>query len=86
MLGVESAVSSAVSATVLLWGDSRVTDLIFAGDAVLAETTEILVMTLEVLHEEAKPFQLSVCQTEKKCQALKRLLDDITFCSCMCMW
>ena len=37
--------------------NTKITDLIFADDAVIfAESLEVLVMTLVALHEEAKPF------------------------------
>ena len=58
-------------------GNTRVTDLIFADDAVLlAESLEVLVMALEVLHEEAKPLGLKVSWTKTKVQAFGGLLDD----------
>ena len=58
-------------------GNSKVTDLVFADDAViLAESLEVLVMALEVLHEEAKPLGLEVSWTKTKVQAFGGLLDD----------
>ncbi|KAG0715753.1 Ubiquitin-protein ligase E3B [Chionoecetes opilio] len=40
-------------------GNTKITDLVFAGDAVIfAESLEVLVMALEALHEEAKPLGL----------------------------
>ncbi|KAG0714937.1 hypothetical protein GWK47_013121 [Chionoecetes opilio] len=42
-------------------GNTKITDLVFADDAVIfAESLEILVMALEALHEEAKPLGLKV--------------------------
>merc|ERR1712035_211282 len=58
-------------------GDSKVSDLVFADDAViLAESLEVLVMALEVLHEEAKPLGLEVSWAKTKVQAFGGLLDD----------
>ncbi|KAG0717243.1 Spindle pole body protein pcp1 [Chionoecetes opilio] len=40
-------------------GNTKITDLVFADDAVIfVESLEVLVMALEALHEEAKPFGL----------------------------
>ncbi|KAG0715807.1 Retrovirus-related Pol polyprotein from type-1 retrotransposable element R2 [Chionoecetes opilio] len=40
-------------------GNTKITDLVFADDAVIfAESLEVLVMALEALHEEAKPLDL----------------------------
>ncbi|KAG0729684.1 hypothetical protein GWK47_029822 [Chionoecetes opilio] len=42
-------------------GNTKITDLVFADDAVIfAESLEGLVMALEALHEEAKPLGLEV--------------------------
>ncbi len=42
-------------------GNSKVSNLVFADDAViLAESLDVLVMALEILHEEAKPLGLEV--------------------------
>ena len=42
-------------------GNIKITDLVFADDAVIfAESMEILVMALKALHEEAKPLGLLV--------------------------
>ena len=42
-------------------GNTKITDLVFADDAVIfAETLEVLVMALESLHEEVKPLGLNV--------------------------
>ena len=58
-------------------GNTKVTDLDFADDAVLlAESLEVLVMALEALHEEAKPLGLKVSWTKTKVQAFGGLLDD----------
>ncbi len=58
-------------------GNTKVSDLVFADDAViLAESIEVLVMALEVLHEEAKPLGLEVSWTKTKVQAFAGLLDD----------
>ena len=37
-------------------GNTKITDLVFAGDAAFAESLEVLVMALEALHEEGKPL------------------------------
>ncbi|XP_037777072.1 uncharacterized protein LOC119574055 [Penaeus monodon] len=53
-----------------------VSDLDFASDAViLAETLEVLEIALEALHEEAKPFGLSVNWTKITVQYFGDLLD-----------
>ena len=58
-------------------GNTRVTDLVFADDAViLAESLEVLVMALEALHEEAKPLGLKVSWAKTKAQVFGGLLDD----------
>ena len=58
-------------------GNTMVTDLVFADDAViLAESLEVLVMALEVLHEEAKPLGLKVSWPKTKVQVFGGLLDD----------
>ncbi|KAG0712764.1 hypothetical protein GWK47_017730 [Chionoecetes opilio] len=42
-------------------GNTKITDLVFANDAVIfAESLEVLVMALEALHEEAKLLGLEV--------------------------
>ena len=41
--------------------NTKTTDLVFANDAIIfAESLEVLMMALEVLHEEAKPLGLQV--------------------------
>ncbi len=58
-------------------GNTTVGDLVFADDAViLAELLEVLVMALEILHEEAKPLGLEVSWTKTKVQEFGGLLDD----------
>ena len=58
-------------------GNTKVSDLDFADDAVLlAESLDVLVMALEVLDEEAKPLGLKVSWTKTKVQAFGGLLDD----------
>ncbi len=62
-----------------LWGVCRykVTDLVFADDAVLlAESLDVLVMALEALHEEAKPLGLEVSWTKTKVQTFGGLLGN----------
>ncbi|KAG0725747.1 hypothetical protein GWK47_037994 [Chionoecetes opilio] len=50
-------------------GNTKITDLVFADDAVIfAESLEVLVMALEVLHEEAKPLGLEVSWLKTKVQ------------------
>ena len=58
-------------------GNTKITDLVFADDAVIfAESLEVLVMALEVLHEEAKPLGLKVSWPKTKVQDFGGLLDD----------
>ena len=58
-------------------GNTRVTDLVFADDAViLSESLEVLVMALEALHEEAKPLGLEVSWAKTKVQVFGGLLDE----------
>merc|ERR1712035_25095 len=57
--------------------NTMVTDLVFADDAViLAESLEVLVIALEVLHEEAKPLGLKVSWPKTKVQVFGGLLDE----------
>ncbi|KAG0721849.1 Mitochondrial ribonuclease P protein 1 [Chionoecetes opilio] len=50
-------------------GNTKITDLVFADDAVIfAESLEVLVMALEALHEEAKPLGLEVSWLTTKVQ------------------
>ncbi|KAG0703014.1 E3 ubiquitin-protein ligase Bre1 [Chionoecetes opilio] len=62
-------------------GNTKITDLVFADDAVIfAESLEVLVMALEALHEEAKPLGLEVSWLKTKVQRLeqrKRIEDDL---------
>ncbi|KAG0714118.1 hypothetical protein GWK47_014747 [Chionoecetes opilio] len=52
-------------------GNTKITDLVFADDAVIfAESLEILVMALEALHEEAQPLRFEVSWLKTKVQAL----------------
>ncbi|XP_076039380.1 uncharacterized protein LOC143024457 [Oratosquilla oratoria] len=58
-------------------GNTKVTDLVFADDAtLLAEMLEILVVGLESLHREARPFRPEVSWTKTKVQEFEALLDD----------
>ena len=58
-------------------GNTTVTDLVFADDAViLAESLEVLVLALETLHEETKPLGLQVSWTKTKVQVFGGLLDE----------
>ena len=58
-------------------GNTMVTDLVFADDAViLAESLEVLVLALETLHEETKPLGLQVSWTKTKVQVFGGLLDE----------
>ncbi|KAG0713163.1 hypothetical protein GWK47_016818 [Chionoecetes opilio] len=51
-------------------GNTKITDLVFADDAVIfAESLEVLVMALEALHEEAKPLGLEVSWLKTKVQS-----------------
>ena len=48
-------------------GNTKITDLVFADDAAIyAESLEVLVMALEVLHEEVKPLGLKVSWAKTK--------------------
>ena len=56
-------------------GNTKITDLVFADDAVIfAESLEVLVMALEALHELAKPLGLQVSWTKTKVQVFGGLL------------
>ncbi|KAG0703357.1 Vinexin [Chionoecetes opilio] len=58
-------------------GKTKITDLVFAGDAViLAESLEVLVMALEALHKEARPLGLEVSWLKTKVQVFGDLLDE----------
>ncbi|KAG0726291.1 Ubiquitin carboxyl-terminal hydrolase 30 [Chionoecetes opilio] len=58
-------------------GNTKITDLVFADDAVIfAESLEVLVMALEALHEEAKPLGLKVSWLKTKVQVFGDLLDE----------
>ncbi|KAG0710422.1 DNA polymerase alpha catalytic subunit [Chionoecetes opilio] len=58
-------------------GNTKITDLVFADDAVIfAESLEVLVMALEALHEEAKPLGLEVSWLKTKVQVFGGLLDE----------
>ncbi|KAG0726744.1 Scm-like with four MBT domains protein 2 [Chionoecetes opilio] len=53
-------------------GNTKITDLVFADDAVIfAESLEVLVMALEALHEEAKPLGLEVSWLKTKVQVME---------------
>ena len=58
-------------------GNTRITDLDFADDAVIfAESLEVLVLALEALHEGAKPLGLQVSWIKTKIQVFGNLLDE----------
>ncbi|KAG0710360.1 Squamous cell carcinoma antigen recognized by T-cells 3 [Chionoecetes opilio] len=58
-------------------GNTKITDLVFADDAVIfAESLEVLVMALEALLEEAKPLGLEVSWLKTKVQVFGDLLDE----------
>ncbi|KAG0724278.1 Sodium-coupled monocarboxylate transporter 1 [Chionoecetes opilio] len=58
-------------------GNTKITDLVFADDAVIfAESLEVLVMALEALHEEAKPLGLEVSWLKTLVQVFGDLLDE----------
>ena len=58
-------------------GNTRITDLDFADDAVIfAESLEVLVSALEALHEDAKPLGLQVSWIKTKVQVFGDLLDE----------
>ena len=58
-------------------GNAKITDLVFADDAVIfAESLEVLVMALEALHEETKPLGLQVSWPKTKVQVFGGLLDE----------
>ncbi|KAG0718569.1 Sphingomyelin phosphodiesterase 3 [Chionoecetes opilio] len=58
-------------------GNTKITDLVFADDAVIfAESLKVLVMALEALHEEAKPLGLEVSWLKTKVQVFGDLLDE----------
>ncbi|KAG0721144.1 hypothetical protein GWK47_006512 [Chionoecetes opilio] len=53
-------------------GNTKITDLVFADDAVIfAESLEVLGMALEALHEEAKPLGLEVSWLKTKVQHME---------------
>ncbi|KAG0718622.1 Importin subunit alpha-1 [Chionoecetes opilio] len=59
-------------------GNTKITDLVFADDAVIfAESLEVLVMALEALHEEAKPLGLEVSWLKTKVQGPSLSLEEI---------
>ncbi|KAG0722631.1 Retrovirus-related Pol polyprotein from type-1 retrotransposable element R2 [Chionoecetes opilio] len=58
-------------------GNTKITDLVFADDAVIfAESLEVLVIALEALHEEATPLGLEVSWLKTKVQVFGGLLDE----------
>lgn len=58
-------------------GNAKITDLVFADDAViLAESLGVLVLALETLHEDAKPLGLQVSWPKTKVQVFGGLLDE----------
>ncbi|KAG0711984.1 hypothetical protein GWK47_019421 [Chionoecetes opilio] len=58
-------------------GNTKITDLVFADDAVIfAESLEVLVMALVALHEEAKPLGLEVFWLKTKVQVFGGLLNE----------
>ncbi|KAG0712322.1 hypothetical protein GWK47_018747 [Chionoecetes opilio] len=59
------------------FGNAKITDLVFADDAVIfTESLEVLVMALGALHEEAKPLGLGVSRLKTKVQVFGGLLDE----------
>ena len=59
-----------------LFGNVRISDLDFAGDAVIfVETLDILLGALEVLNEESEPLGLQVSWVKTKIQAFTDILD-----------
>ena len=59
------------------FGNAKITDLVFANDAVIfTESLEVLVMAFKTLHEEAKPLGLRVSWPKTKVQVFKGLLDE----------
>ena len=58
-------------------GNTKITDLVFADDAVIfAEFLEVLVKALEALHEEAKPLGLKVSWAKINILVFGGLLDE----------
>ena len=58
-------------------GNLRITDLVFADDAVIfPESLKVLLMAFEALHEEAKPLGLQVSWPKTKIQVFRSLLDE----------
>ena len=58
-------------------GNTKITDLVFADDAVIfAESLEVLVMALEALHEEIKLLVLQVSWPNTNVQVFGGLLDE----------
>ncbi|KAG0714867.1 Retrovirus-related Pol polyprotein from type-1 retrotransposable element R2 [Chionoecetes opilio] len=59
-------------------GNTKITDLVFADDAVIfAESLEVLVMALEALHEEAKPLGLEFSWLKTKVQSAQEWEADV---------
>ena len=58
-------------------GNTKITDLVFADDAVIfAESLEVLVIAFEALDEEAKPLGLQISWPKTKVQVFGGLLDE----------
>ena len=65
-------------------GKTKITNLVFADDAVIfAESLEVLMMVLEALHEETKPLGLQVSWPKTKVQVFGGLLDKTVY---SCVW
>ncbi|KAG0720368.1 hypothetical protein GWK47_048652 [Chionoecetes opilio] len=63
-------------------GNTKITDLVFADDAVIfAESLEVLGMALEALHEEAKPLGLEVSWLKTKVQGEGGIKKSVTVVS-----
>ena len=64
-------------------GNTKITDLIFADDAVIfAESLEDLVMALEALHDDSKSLGRQVSCPKTKFQVFGGLLDETVVYSC----
>ena len=65
-------------------GNTEITDLVFADDAaIFAESLEVLIMALEVLHEEVKPLGLKASWAKTNVQVFGGVLDETVVCSCV---
>ena len=65
-------------------GNVKISDLDFAGDAVIfAETLDILLGALKVLNKESVPLGLRVSLVKTKIQAFNDILDAA---ACLCLF